>query len=42
MDTIANAASRDKRATRQAENLNIILGPYRIRGSQWKKLTLWR
>ena len=32
MDTIANAASRGKPATRQAENLNIILGPYRIRG----------
>lgn len=32
MPNLATPASRGKPATRQAENLNIILGPYRIRG----------
>lgn len=31
MSNLASAAPRDKSATRQAKNLNIILGPYRLR-----------
>jgi len=32
METLTNLVRRDKSATRQAENLNIILGPHRLRG----------
>jgi hypothetical protein len=37
MPNLANAAPRGKSATGQAKSLNIILGPYRIRGCTFEE-----
>jgi hypothetical protein len=39
MPNLANDAVRGKRATRKRKVINVILGPYRLRGVTWIEAT---